>query len=199
MKYLGTITNNKDLVTKEYVDAADSTKQPTLVSGTNIKTINNQSVLGSGNISVSGGGLTIDDIYPVGSIYMTVNNVNPSTLFSGTTWQQIQDTFLLAAGSTYSAGATGGAATHTLTEAQLPSISGKIRVRPVINNSGSTLQVAYDASGHFSTASGGTPTTVKTSTATSANANDVTFKFGSGSAHNNMPPYLAVYVWKRTA
>lgn len=58
MKYLGKITDNKDLVTKEYVDNADATKQATLVSGTNIKTINNNSILGSGNISISGSGVT---------------------------------------------------------------------------------------------------------------------------------------------
>lgn len=57
MKYLGKITDNKDLVTKEYVDTADSTKQATLVSGTNIKTINNQSLLGSGDLVVGGGSL----------------------------------------------------------------------------------------------------------------------------------------------
>ena len=55
MKYLGSITDDKDLTTKKYVDDADAAKQDTLVSGTNIKTINNQSLLGSGNISISGG------------------------------------------------------------------------------------------------------------------------------------------------
>ncbi len=56
--------------------------------------------------------LMLDTIYPVGSIYMSVNNVSPSTLFGGT-WEAIQDRFLLAAGSTYTAGDTGGSATHT--------------------------------------------------------------------------------------
>lgn len=42
--------------TKGYVDTAVGAKQDTLVSGTNIKTINNQSLLGSGNISISSGG-----------------------------------------------------------------------------------------------------------------------------------------------
>lgn len=60
MKYLGKIQDDKDLVTKEYVDTADAGKQATLVSGTNIKTINNTSLLGSGNISVGGGGGTTD-------------------------------------------------------------------------------------------------------------------------------------------
>lgn len=59
-------------------------------------------------------------VYPVGSIYMSTSNVSPATLFSGTTWEQIQDKFLLSAGSTYTAGSTGGEATHVLTEAEMP-------------------------------------------------------------------------------
>ena len=59
-------------------------------------------------------------IYPVGSIYMSINNVNPSTVFGGT-WEQIKDKFLLASGDTYNNGATGGSATHTLAVNQLPS------------------------------------------------------------------------------
>ena len=53
-------------------------------------------------------------VYPIGSIYMSVNATSPASLFGGT-WEQIQDRFLLAAGSTYSAGSTGGSATHTHT------------------------------------------------------------------------------------
>ena len=62
----------------------------------------------------------INLVYPVGSIYMSVNNVSPAT-FIGGTWEQLKDRFLLGAGSSYSAGSTGGAATHTLTTAQMPS------------------------------------------------------------------------------
>ena len=54
----------------------------------------------------------INLIYPIGSIYMSVNNVSPAS-FLGGTWEAIQDRFLLAAGSSYSAGSTGGEATHT--------------------------------------------------------------------------------------
>ena len=59
-------------------------------------------------------------IYPIGSIYMSVNNTNPGTLFGGV-WTQIQDTFLLCAGATYAAGSTGGTATVTLTATEMPS------------------------------------------------------------------------------
>lgn len=59
-------------------------------------------------------------IYPVGSsIYMNVNSTSPSSLFGGT-WAQIQDTFLLAAGSTYAASSVGGEAEHKLTTEEMP-------------------------------------------------------------------------------
>lgn len=48
----------------------------------------------------------VDQVYPIGSVYISTTSTNPSTLFGGG-WQQIKDTFLLAAGSTYTAGATG--------------------------------------------------------------------------------------------
>lgn len=74
----------------------------------------------------------IDTIYPVGSIYISISSTSPSTLFSGTTWEQLKDRFLLGAGDTYSANATGGAASvsytpagtvggHTLTVTEIPS------------------------------------------------------------------------------
>ena len=64
-------------------------------------------------------------VYPVGSIYWSSNNTNPGTLFGGT-WTQIKDKFILAAGDSYSNGATGGAATVTLTVSNMPSHSHSI-------------------------------------------------------------------------
>ena len=61
-------------------------------------------------------------VYPVGSIYLSSNNTNPGTLFGGT-WTQIKDKFILAAGDYYSNGATGGAATVTLSVSNMPSHS----------------------------------------------------------------------------
>lgn len=57
--------------------------------------------------------LNFSQIYPIGSIYMSANNVSPSTLFPGTSWIQLKDRFLLGAGNTYIAGTTGEAATVT--------------------------------------------------------------------------------------
>ena len=125
--------------------------------------------------------LVLDMVYPVGSIYMSVNATSPSTLFGGT-WEQIQDRFLLAAGNSYSAGATGGEATHTLTIDELP-------------DHGHTI-LYYDASGNqsfgYQFGSKGT----RSGTPESSSGIGHT---GGSKAHNNMPPYLAVYMWKRTA
>ena len=58
-------------------------------------------------------------VYPVGSVYMSFNNVSPATFFGGT-WEQIKDTFLLAVGDTYTAGQSGGAATVQLQTNEMP-------------------------------------------------------------------------------
>lgn len=123
-------------------------------------------------------------VYPVGAIYMSTVETNPSTLFGFGTWERIQDTFLLAAGSTYSAGSTGGEATHTLTEGEIPA---------------HRHMITYpNAGGPYGDAAIGYPessNTKKTWMAEMCKTESV----GGGTAHNNMPPYLAVYVWKRTA
>ena len=137
-----------------------------------------------------GGGISFDDVYPVGSIYMSVNSTNPGTLFGGT-WEQIEDTFLLAAGTNYTAGATGGEATHTLTVTEMPVHSGHITGSPSGGNLKAYLNksvlTTYGSSGRGWWEMSG------------SEAYPVSENRGSGGAHNNMPPYLAVYVWKRTA
>lgn len=117
-----------------------------------------------------------DLIYPIGSIYMSVNNTNPSTLFGGT-WVQLQNRFLLGAGSSYTAGETGGSATHKLTIDEMPSHSHGLK-NDKTGGSGSAKWVIN------SSASSGTGVITNT---------------GGNQAHNNMPPYLVVYMWKRTA
>lgn len=114
-------------------------------------------------------------IYPVGAIYMSADSTSPATLFGGT-WAQIKDTFLLSAGDTYGNGSTGGEATHTLTVEEMPSHNHYYTGN---QNSGSQPGVQY-----MNNATGSQFATSST---------------GGGQAHNNMPPYLAVYMWKRTA
>lgn len=115
------------------------------------------------------------DAYPVGSIYMSVNSTSPATLF-GVTWQRIQDRFLLCAGVTYAAGSTGGEAGHKLTVNEMPSHSHGLYASDMTGTSSNACRYGEYAQ-----------RTVQSKST------------GGGEAHNNMPPYLAVYVWKRTA
>lgn len=130
--------------------------------------------------------------YPVGSIYISANEANPSTLFGGT-WEQIKDKFLLSAGDTYDAGNTGGSVTqpYNLTHKH---------VAPIGYNSDS--QGGFDVNG---TLNPGTVKTYRTSYTdhSGSSASGVTAYY-TGDATlkgtiNTMPPYLAVFVWKRTA
>lgn len=119
----------------------------------------------------------VDFIYPVGSIYMSVNSTNPSTLFGGT-WSQLKDRFLLGAGNTYTNGNTGGAATVTLTVNQMPKHS-------------HTVYRSTETGSFF----GLTGVSPNQTTQYAVNTTEA----GNSEAHNNMPPYLVVYMWKRTS
>lgn len=130
--------------------------------------------------------------YPIGSIYMSVEATSPASLFGGT-WEQIHDRFLLAAGSTYAAGTTGGEAAVTLTSGQIPAFSGTAAFRSGANPGG------FRPTGIFSTASASYSSLSLTSTSSSATEQVLKVSFGGGKAHNNMPPYLVVYMWKRVS
>ena len=120
----------------------------------------------------------VSGIFPVGAIYLSVTDVSPAELFGGT-WEQIKDTFFLAAGDTYAAGSTGGEATHTLSENEMPSHyhsiqnTGVARFTPA---SSSSYWCWFNAGGYNQA---------------------VSYNTGGSGAHNNMPPYLSVYAWKR--
>ncbi len=132
-----------------------------------------------------GSNFFLDNVYPVGSIYMNVNSTNPGTLFGGT-WEQIQGRFLLGMSSSYPAGSQGGEATHTLTTSEIPSHS----------------HVAlYGTDGAVDDFLGGSSEDygVRPGSYTATNYRYETSSTGGGQPHNNMPPYLSVYIWKRTA
>ena len=128
-------------------------------------------------------------IYPVGSIYLSVESASPASLFGGS-WERIEDRFLLAAGDSYSVGDIGGEATHTLTIGEMPEHAHSIGNKPGM---GGTPQEWFsqwewyikDAWYQF-----------QTGTTTLASRAQYS---GGGNPHNNMPPYYTVYMWKRIA
>jgi hypothetical protein len=121
-------------------------------------------------------GAIFDAVYPVGSIYCAYNHTNPGTLFGGT-WTRLSGGFLWASLAGDTIGQTGGEKTVTLTANQIPA-----------HNHGSTYTNAGTATKtHAWLASGG-----------SSMAYD-TVNTGGGQAHNNMPPYIQVSIWRRTA
>ena len=118
--------------------------------------------------------------YPVGSIYISQDEKNPSE-FIGGEWEQIKDTFLLSAGDIYEAGSTGGEASHKLTIQEIPS------------HSHSYSKYIFH---------GGIPTNYTDAYLTGMGrafsiATASTTAIGNNVAHNNMPPYLTVYMYKR--
>lgn len=187
-------------------------------------------------------------VYPVGSIYMSVNSTNPENLFGGT-WEELQGRFLLGRSSSHSAGSTGGEENHTLTPAEMPShthtgpshthsgpshthvvgshshtastgsagghshkinraktsASGtaKYAIQDASSNPDDTYKNTKSAGAHTHTVSvggsGDLTTTAAGTGATGAAGTGNTGSAGGGGSHNNMPPFLAVYMWKRTA
>ena len=120
--------------------------------------------------------------WPIGSIYTSVEEESPASLFGGT-WEQLKDRFLLGAGDAYELGATGGEAEHTLTIAETPKHAHNL----TIVYSGSTAGAPNFALNYQYT-----PNDVLTGSSYIGSS-------GGDAAHNNMPPYLVVYMWKRVA
>lgn len=134
-----------------------------------------------------GGKSLLDMVYPVGSIYLSVSGTDPQTLFGGT-WARLEDVFLLAAGAKHAAGSTGGEESHILTEPEIAPHKHAMAYGP--ESSASSTGFAYGiAAGSATNSAGGRGYA----------SNLGTFSAGGGQPHNNMPPYLAVYTWKRTA
>lgn len=140
-------------------------------------------------------------IYPVGAIYISDSETNPSTLFGGT-WEQIKDTFLMAAGSKYAAGSNGGSDNHN-------HVYG-LKVYEYYNDSafnplGKLTGAINIDDGTIGKWTGGSNMmgyeTINSSSTTVTKSENVYHyeNRANTSTTNNIPPYLAVYVWKRIA
>lgn len=132
------------------------------------------------NDYVSGG-----PAFPVGAVFISVVETSPATLLGYGTWSAFGAGRMLVGidpGQTEfdTVEETGGAKTHTLTEAEIPAhVHGQSAPSSA---SGGALKIQNDTNASGSQASG-------LNTAAT----------GGGNAHNNLPPYIVVYMWKRTA
>lgn len=120
--------------------------------------------------------------YPIGSVYISFSATDPSTYFGGT-WERIKGRFLLSADDgTYKINNTGGEATHQLTVNEMPSHNHAIGYR-------TNTSITTGSTGQWTTDPG---------TSTAWSDGSCIQNRGGNQAHNNMPPYIVVYMWKRT-
>lgn len=180
-----TISGTSTLTT---VDINGGAIDGTTIGATTASTVAATTVTASGNVNTTGGELQIngtnvlEKVYPVGSVYINASvSTNPATLLGFGTWTAFgAGRVLVGLDSTDtdfdSAEETGGAKTHTLTTSEIPSHTHTLDTS---DNPGGTgaIEVA-----------GGAPTSTQTTQST-----------GGGQAHNNLQPYIVVYMWKRTA
>ena len=147
---------------------------------------------------------TLKKVYPVGSIYMSTVSTNPATLFGFGTWEAMPaGRVLLAQGTaswgTYNAGSTGGEATHTLTVGEMPSHSHSAWTDAQGNHNHSVTSKYGRGNSKISARDSGDPNAGSDYTSYNGNHshNIGIGNTGSSQAHNNMQPYLAIYIWTR--
>lgn len=172
-----------------------------IASGSRIMTILKDEGIAFGGMAEKGKFKIYDNlefiacIFPVGYIYMSMINENPAKWFGGT-WEKLEGRFLLGASSAYPVGSTGGEATHTLTVSEIPGHRHNTNSwTMVVNAGGANMTPSIGAS----TVIGAATAIVPNVQATKNGDNNAVESEGGGQAHNNMPPYLAVYMWQRTA
>lgn len=156
----------------------------------------------------------LDIVYPVGSIYMNVNNIDPSTIFGGT-WEKLEGKFLLASSSEYELGSEGGSA-DSIVPIHNHVVSGSVVVNGSHSHgspSGWTFST-YKGSRSSELIGGISGTTWKISQVgksgawsgsnSTASSGNHSHSFNVNSANSgesgigkNMPPYLVVNIWKR--
>lgn len=129
--------------------------------------------------------IVLNAVYPIGSYYINeTNSTNPSTLLGFGTWTAVTDRFIMGASGTYPAGTTGGSTTHTLTAAEIPPLN-------------------YTLNSTTSGAPPGTSTRPgpigSTTTASDASSTGCITTNAGGGSHSILNPYIAAYIWKRTA
>lgn len=143
------------------------------------------------------------NVWPVGSIYMSLNNTNPANLFGGT-WEAIEGRFLIGVGSStddngetweFAFGQAHGEYKHALVDSEIPNYTGFF---PAVVPGGHAnyCKGIFKAS---STTDSGQTLSNEGIQQGGAYMWGYSIDIGGNGTHNNMPPYLAVYMWKRVA
>lgn len=151
------------------------------------------------NMYVSGN--KILNVYPVGSIYISLNQVNPTHLFGGV-WEQIKDRFLISAGGSYDINSTGGNINHSHNYGM--QIGGFYNAT-ILAESGESGLLNYNTNNSYSLSGYSSigPKTINANNSIASatkSVNAVHYEYKANTSYtNSLPPYLAVYMWKRTA
>ena len=129
--------------------------------------------------------MLMEMMYPIGSIYISTISLDPGIQFGFGVWEKIEGKFLLGADAQFPAGSEGGEIEHTLTELEMPAHDHEFDRHQLWRNesvppSTSTVGEGYGVSNK-----------------TLPIYTDSTVATGAGESHNNMPPYLSVYMWTR--
>lgn len=135
--------------------------------------------------------------FPIGSIYMSVNNIDPAEYFGGV-WERIQGKFLLGANDDieeYNAGKMGGEVAHKLTVNEMPSHNHY----PSDQGANWVPATAYFSRTQVATGKSGKYIPAPDSAGINGWKWAGTSMIGGNQTHNNMPPFLSVYIWKRIA
>lgn len=167
--------------------------------------------------------IILNTVYPVGSLYTSFNSTSPANIVGGT-WVQIQNCFLMAAGSSYAIGTSGGSATHTHTSAaHTHTTAGHIlTVNEMPSHRHWISGAAYDDGNMSTSGSSNSQDYGLAADAGSYTANDPNKAYGRYSAYtgggashshgdtgsttpgatgasSSLPPYKTIYMWQRIA
>lgn len=155
----------------------------------------------------------LQSVFPVGSIYTSTNGTNPAALFGFGTWEQIQGRMILGVSGNHPVGQMGGEEAHTLSWHEMPAHT---------HNRGSMeISGSFSSEAIFVGGSSGAPAPTGAFSARDTGAGHInamvagggqaidfyasrtwtgeTSAAGANYAHNNMPPFYAAYIWRRTA
>lgn len=155
--------------------------------------------------------LTIDAIYPVGSVYISVNATNPGSLFQGTTWVAFAaGRAIVGVGtnndSSWTNGQLRGAEGHVLMQSEMPAHnhdSGSL-VNATAGNHNHSVYFNFDGqSGGFeSVGANSNGSDVRTTSNAGNHTHSIsgnTGTAGGNASHNNVQPSIGVHMWQRTA